>query len=68
MVDEDSLNTDIEVIEENLQGESDDDDDRPAILPVKKDSTADLLLIMTDRVKVKFKNKDQYETLTGRWC
>ena len=37
--------------------------------PVKKDSTLDLLTIMSDRVTVKFKiGEDKYETDTGRWC
>ncbi|KAF8190134.1 hypothetical protein BJ912DRAFT_1022250 [Pholiota molesta] len=37
--------------------------------PVKKDSTLDLLTIMTDKVTVNFKvARDKYETETGRWC
>lgn len=37
--------------------------------PVKKDSTIDLLTIMSDKVTVKFKvGPDMYETETGRWC
>jgi hypothetical protein len=37
--------------------------------PVKKDSTLDLLTMMSDKVTVKFKvGPDKYETDTGRWC
>jgi hypothetical protein len=37
--------------------------------PVKKDSTKDLLLMMTDRVPVKFKGSDGKSTTeVGRWC
>jgi hypothetical protein len=36
---------------------------------IKKDSTRDLLTVMSDRVKVKFMvGKDKYEMETGRWC
>jgi len=36
---------------------------------VKKDSTLDILTIMSDRVTVKFKvGPDLYETEKGRWC
>lgn len=36
---------------------------------IKKDSTLDLLTIMTDRVTVKFKTVgDSYDTVIGRWC
>lgn len=35
----------------------------------KKESTVDLLLVMSDRVTVKFKVAgDTYETEKGRWC
>ena len=35
----------------------------------KKDSTVDLLLVMSDKVTVKFQvANDGYETLEGRWC
>ncbi|KAF8173117.1 hypothetical protein BJ912DRAFT_859601 [Pholiota molesta] len=37
--------------------------------PVKKDSTLDLLTMMTDKVTVKFKVAgNKHETETGRWC
>jgi hypothetical protein len=37
--------------------------------PVKKETTLDLLTIMSDRVKVKFKmGDDKYDTEVGRWC
>ncbi len=37
--------------------------------PVKKDSTLDLLMIMSDKITVKFKVRDgDYETEIGRWC
>jgi hypothetical protein len=36
---------------------------------IKKDSTRDLLTVMSDRVKVKFLvGKDKYEMEMGRWC
>jgi hypothetical protein len=35
----------------------------------KKDLTVDLLLVMSDKVTVKFKVAgDKYETEKGRWC
>jgi hypothetical protein len=35
----------------------------------KKDLTVDLLLVMSDRIAVKFKvTGDKYETEKGRWC
>jgi len=38
-------------------------------MPVKKDSTLDILTVMSDRVTVKFKvGHDIYETEIGRWC
>lgn len=41
----------------------------PSAKPVKKESTKDLLLMMSDRVKVKFKVRDnEYQTISGRWC
>jgi hypothetical protein len=37
--------------------------------PVKKETTLDLLTIMSDKVKVRFKlGDDKYETEVGRWC
>ena len=37
--------------------------------PVKKESTLDLLTIMTDKVTVKFKTSAvKHDTLIGRWC
>ena len=37
--------------------------------PVKKDLIWDLLMIISDKVMVKFKvGDDKYETETGRWC
>ena len=37
--------------------------------PVKKDLTLDLLMIMLDKVMVKFKTgQDKYDKETGRWC
>jgi hypothetical protein len=40
----------------------------PTLLPVKKDSTKDLLTIFSDRVTVKFKSGETFETIKGRWC
>ncbi|KAG6906426.1 hypothetical protein DXG01_014018 [Tephrocybe rancida] len=41
----------------------------PSTLPVKKDSTRDLLLIFSDRTKQDFVNKSGNSTiLEGRWC
>lgn len=38
-------------------------------MPVRKDSTIDLLIIMSDRISVKFKlGGDKFEKETGRWC
>jgi len=38
-------------------------------MPVKKESTLDLLTIMSDRVTVSFKvGEDKYEKERGRWC
>ncbi|GLB39419.1 hypothetical protein LshimejAT787_0605810 [Lyophyllum shimeji] len=41
----------------------------PSAQPVKKESTKDLLLIMSDKVTVRFMNADKTsETVRGRWC
>jgi hypothetical protein len=40
----------------------------PMLLPVKKDSTKDLLMIFSDRVTVKFNSGETVETIKGRWC
>jgi hypothetical protein len=41
----------------------------PGIIATKKDLTADLLTIMSDRCIVKFRHKNgDMETKTGRWC
>jgi hypothetical protein len=38
-------------------------------MAAKKDLTIDLLLVMSDRVTVKFKVAgNKYETEKGRWC
>ncbi|KAF8804814.1 hypothetical protein BYT27DRAFT_7225171 [Phlegmacium glaucopus] len=38
-------------------------------MPIKKDSTLDLLTIMSDKVVVKFKTvPDKFDTVKGRWC
>jgi len=54
------------------QGDGLNDDQRGADLetqPVKKDLTLDLLMIMSDKVTVKFKlGEDNYVTEVGRWC
>jgi hypothetical protein len=52
------------------KGEGLPDVSAPAMSIVKGDSTRDLLLIFSERVKVKF-NKDNigtFEVLRGRWC
>jgi hypothetical protein len=39
------------------------------MIATKKDLTIDLLLVMSDKVTVKFKvAEDMYETEKGRWC
>jgi hypothetical protein len=39
------------------------------MMAAKKDLTVDLLLVMSDKVTVKFKvADDNYETVEGRWC
>ncbi|KAF5374133.1 hypothetical protein D9615_008888 [Tricholomella constricta] len=42
----------------------------PAATPSKKESTRDILLIFSDRIKQTFQvgNTDQLETIEGRWC
>ena len=41
----------------------------PEVLPTKKDTTKDLLLMFSDRLTVVFKLKGgETETLTGQWC
>jgi len=40
----------------------------PTELPIKKDESKDILLIMTDHIKVTFKLGKKSETLMGRWC
>ena len=37
--------------------------------PTKKDAMLDMLMIMTDKVTVRFKAEDRsYEMVIGRWC
>ena len=54
------------------QGDGLNDDQHGAELetqPVKKDSTLDLLTIMSNKVTVKFKlGEDNYMTEVGHWC
>jgi hypothetical protein len=41
----------------------------PEAVSTKKDATADILTIMTDRCSVKFRHKDgDTEIKAGRWC
>ena len=38
-------------------------------MPVKKESTLDLLTVMSDKVTVKFRlSVDEYVTKVGHWC
>jgi len=54
------------------QGNGLNDDQHGAELetqPVKKDSMLDLLMIMSDKVTMKFKlGEDNYVTEVGHWC
>ncbi|RDB23358.1 putative AC transposase [Hypsizygus marmoreus] len=41
----------------------------PSARPVKKDSSKDILLVMSDRVKVRFMHTNNHsEVLQGQWC
>ncbi|RDB16020.1 hypothetical protein Hypma_003461 [Hypsizygus marmoreus] len=79
--DKEPAESEVEVVDneasnEEAQEESPETEDEPqhkrpvaGTMPVKKQSTKDLLLVMTDRVEVKFKvGENDYKSLTGRWC
>jgi hypothetical protein len=71
-VSKDPLSREILLTMTKIQDDGLNDHQRGANLQekrVKKDSTLDLLTIMSDKVTVKFKIKaDEYETEVGRWC
>jgi hypothetical protein len=72
----------VEVIDDEKPGEEEPEEERERHgdledrhrvgislpLDVKKETTKDLLLIFSDLVVVKFKKKESYETIKGRWC
>ncbi|RDB17308.1 hypothetical protein Hypma_001668 [Hypsizygus marmoreus] len=90
--DEEPEEPEVKVVDDNIAGEGqrdEEDEDNPnsndedtpdgletkhnnpvpSTKVVKKDSTKDLLLIMTDIVQVKFKvGNDDYTSIKGRWC